>query len=241
VVGAAGGTSNTPAGVSPGWLISLYGVNLQGNTNPTGGSVTATSVPLSTTLGGTQVLVNGTPAPLLFVSPMQINAQAPFETPVGTPVQVAIVAGGLSSLPVIVTFNTYAPAVFLYPRTAISTDPVITHADNTLVTPSSPAHAGEVVTIWATGGGPLNNQPMDGAAGPTSPLATTVDTPTVTIGGAAGTVQFSGLTPGFVGLLQINVQLPATLPAGMGTPPSLPVVITFPGGVSAPVNLWISK
>jgi uncharacterized protein (TIGR03437 family) len=237
VVGAAG----VNAGVSPGWLISLYGINLQGSTSPTGGSVTATSLPLTTTLGGTQVLINGTPAPLLFVSPMQINAQAPFETPVGTPVQVVVIGSTLSSLPVMVTFNTYAPSVFLYPRTATSTDPVITHANNTLVTPSSPAQAGEILTIWATGGGPLNNQPMDGAPGPTSSPSTTVVRPTVTIGGLPGTVLFSGLAPTFVGEWQINVQLPATLPAGIGTPPTLPVVVMFPGANSTPVNLWMNQ
>ena len=53
-------------------------------------------------------------------------------------------------------------------------------------------------------------------------------------------VQFSGLTPGSVGLWQINIQLPATLPAGAGTPPTLPVVISFPGAVSTPVNLFVS-
>jgi uncharacterized protein (TIGR03437 family) len=235
IVSAAG----VNGGVSPGGLMSLYGTSLQGATSLGAGNAAAEPLPI--TLSGTQVLVNGAPAPLLYVSPGQINCQAPYETPVGTPVQVVVVANGVSSLPVMVTFTSYAPTVFLYPRTASSTDPVITHADNSLVTPTSPAQPGQVLTIWATGAGKINNQPLDGAGAPTSPLATTVDTPTVTVGGIAGTVQFSGLAPGFVGLLQINVQLPATLPTGTGTPPSLPVVITFPGGVSAPVNLWVNR
>jgi uncharacterized protein (TIGR03437 family) len=236
VVSAAG----VNGGVAPGSLVSLYGGNLQGSTT-TGGSVTAASEPLPTTLGGTQVLVNGAPAPLLYVSPMQINFQAPYETPVGTPVQVAVVSSGLSSQPLTATFSTYAPVVFLYPRTATSTDPVITHVDGTLVTPSNPAQAGQIVTIWATGAGAINNQPMDGAGAPSTPPATTIATPTVTVGGIAGTVLFSGLAPTFVGELQINVQLPATLPGGNGTPPSLPVVVIFPGASSAPVNLWMSQ
>jgi uncharacterized protein (TIGR03437 family) len=239
VVSAAG----VNGGVSPGGLMTLFGTNLQGN--PSSGAASAASEPLPIMLSATQVMVNGASAPLLYVSPGQINCQAPYETPVGTPVQVTVISNGVSSQPLMVTFSSYAPTVFLYPRTATSNDPVIVHANNTLVTPSSPAQAGEVLTIWATGAGPLNNQPMDGAGGPISPLASTVVTPTVTIGGFPGTVLFSGLAPTFVGEWQINVQLPATLPSGTGTPPSLPVVITFPGGApgssSAPVNLWTSK
>jgi uncharacterized protein (TIGR03437 family) len=150
-----------------------------------------------------------------------------------------VVVNGVSGQPIMVTFSSYAPSVFLYPRTATSTDPVIVHANNTLVTPSSPAQPGEVLTIYGTGAGKLNHQPLDGMAAPASPPATTADTPTVTVGGAAATVPFSGLAPGFVGLLQINIQLPAVLPAVSGTTPTLPLVITFPGGASAPVNLWV--
>jgi uncharacterized protein (TIGR03437 family) len=235
VVGAAGVNS----GVAPGSLISIFGMSLQGTVSTTG-AASAPSIPLPVTLGGAQLLVNGAPAPLLYVAPGQINAQAPFETPVGTPVQVVVVSNGISSQPVMVTFSSYAPSVFLYPRTATSNDPVIVHgSSNTLVTPASPAQPGEVLVIYATGAGKLTNQPLDGAGAPTSPLATTVDTPSVTVGGASTTVQFSGLAPGFVGLLQINVQMPAVFPASTTTPPSLPLVITFPGGVSAPVNLWV--
>jgi len=233
VVSAAG----TNGGVSPGGLMSLFGNNLQGSTSS--GAANALAEPLPITLGGTQVLVNGVSAPLLYVAPGQINCQAPHETPVGTPVQLAVVTNGISSLPLMVTFSTYAPTVFLYPRTATSTDPVITHANGTLVTPTSPAQPGEVLVIYGTGAGKLNNQPLDGAGAPTSPPATTVATPTVTLGGAAVTVSFSGLAPGFVGLLQINIQMPVVFPATTSTPPSLPLVITFPGGVSAPVNLWV--
>jgi uncharacterized protein (TIGR03437 family) len=240
-INAAGVTSaaGTGASVSPGGLMTIYGANLQASTSA--GPAGAPAVPLLVALGGTQVLVNNRPAPLLYVSAGQINLQAPYETPVGTPVPVIVIANGVSSSPALVTFSFYAPNVFTYPRTASSTDPIITHANNTLITPSSPAQPGEVVVIWGTGAGELNNQPLDGAGAPATPPATTADTPFVTIGGREAAVQFSGLTPAYVGLLQINVQLPATLPAGNGTPASLPLVITFPGAVSAPVNLWVSQ
>jgi uncharacterized protein (TIGR03437 family) len=221
------------AKISAGGLATVFGTGLGT------GTLYAPPAPLPITLQGSQVFVNGAAAPILFVSPDQINFQVPIGTLVATPVQVAVVLNGVSSLPVMVTFSTTAPAVFAYYRVATSTDPIIVHADNSLVTPTVPAHAGEILTIYATGAGPLNNPPLDGQPAPSSPDSTTKATPSVLVGGAAATVQFSGLTPGSVGLLQINIQLPATLPVATGTPHSLPLVISFPGASSTPVNLWV--
>jgi uncharacterized protein (TIGR03437 family) len=74
-----------------------------------------------------------------------------------------------------------------------------------------PASPGEVMLIYCTGLGAVSSTPADGAAGSGQ---TTIAQPTVTIGGQKGTVQFSGLAPGFVGLNQVNVQLPASLQSG---------------------------
>jgi uncharacterized protein (TIGR03437 family) len=231
LVGAAGSSVSA----SPGGLASIYGTNLAGST------VYASATPLPTILGGVQVLVNGVAAPLIYVSPTQINFQIPYQTPTGTPLTIVVVNNGASGTPLTLTLPAAAPAIFTYQRTPTSTDPVILHANNTLVTPTAPAVPGEVLVIYATGVGQLNNAPATGAAAPISPLATTVATPIVTVGGSAAVVQFSGLTPTYVGLLQINIQLPSTLPAGTGTPPVLPLVVTYPGAASATVNLWVSQ
>jgi uncharacterized protein (TIGR03437 family) len=231
LVGAAGATVSA----SPGGLASIFGTNLAP------GIAFASAIPLPTTLGSVQVLVNGVAAPLIYVSPTQINFQIPYQTPTGTPLQIVVVTNGVSGPALSLTLPPAAPAIFTYQRTPTSTDPVILHANNTLVTPTSPAVPGEVLVIYATGVGQLNNAPATGAAAPTLPLATTVATPVITVGGSAASVQFSGLAPGYVGLLQINVQLPSTLPAGTGTPPTLPLSVTFPGAPAAVVNLWVSQ
>lgn len=230
VVSAAGFS----AAASPGGLLSIFGTNISA-----GNTATATSLPLPVILGNTEVLVAGTPCPLLFVSPDQINCVVSYGTPTGQPVQVVVVAGGSVSLPVMVTFAPYAPSVFTYQRTPTATDPVIVHAaDNTLVTPTKPAQAGEFLVIYATGVGKLNNSPADGAGAPSFPPATTAINPTVTVGGKASTVLFSGLTPTLVGLLQINVQLPPALQAA--TSGTLPFVVTYSQTSSPAVNLWVA-
>ncbi|MEE8177819.1 MAG: hypothetical protein V3T65_07475 [Acidobacteriota bacterium] len=75
------------------------------------------------------------------------------------------------------------------------------------------ARAAEFLSIFATGLGPLNASVTSGDVPPTPPPLT-VSTPLVTIGGIPATVSFSGLAPGFVGLYQVNVQVPAATPSG---------------------------
>jgi uncharacterized protein (TIGR03437 family) len=212
-------------------LASIFGTNLVNAT------AFAASVPLPTILGGAQVIVGGVPAPLVYVSPGQINFQVPCEMPLNGSVTMTVNNSGAASTAQSVTLAPYAPGVFTYARTSASTDPIIVHVDNLLVTPGNPAKAGEILVVWATGVGNLSQLPATGAASPSSPPATAVNLPTVTVGGAAVSVQFAGLTPGSVGLVQINIQLPSTLPAGS----SLPLLVIFPGAPSPPVNLWVQS
>jgi len=72
---------------------------------------------------------------------------------------------------------------------------------------SRPAKPGEFLSIYCTGLGDVNNQPVLGSASPSNPLASTLATPVVTIGGQTAQVLFSGLAPGFVGLYQVNVKV----------------------------------
>ena len=74
-----------------------------------------------------------------------------------------------------------------------------------------------------TGLGDVNDRPTSGAPALSNPLSTTKATPTVRIGGVVAPVSFSGLTPGFVGLYQVNVQVPPTAPRGNAVPISLTI------------------
>jgi uncharacterized protein (TIGR03437 family) len=211
-----------------GALATIFGSNLAETT------ASAESLPLPTTLGGAQVTVDGVAAPLVFASPTQINFQVPFEAPIAGVVPVVVRVNGTPSASEFANIAEYAPGVFTYAVSANALAPVIVHSsDNTLVTATKPASPNELLVIYGTGVGRFDHAPATGAAAAASPLASSTLTPEVTVGGAPAHVFFAGLTPGAVGLLQINIQLPPQLPAGN----SLPLSVQFGSAASQIVNL----
>ena len=94
---------------------------------------------------------------------------------------------------------------------------------------------GAYVSIFCTGLGAVTNQPATGAASPAVPLAFTVATPTVTIGGVVAGVSYSGLAPGLVGLYQVNAQVPADVSPGS----AVPVFISIGGVQSNTVTIAV--
>jgi minor extracellular serine protease Vpr len=98
---------------------------------------------------------------------------------------------------------------------------------NNVVSTSNPVAPGSVVQLFLNGLGPVSNTPADGAAAPSSPLAKTPTTPTITIGGQNATVQFSGLAPNYVSLYQVNFVVP------QGTPSGLQAITCSIGGVTS--------
>ena len=228
--------SANPSGGSvlvPGSIASIYGANLALRTITA--SPSATSPQLPTTLDGIKVeLVGSTPVPLLFVSPTQINFQAPWRTAGFTTAILTVTNGALTSNPVTVSIANYAPAIYTLNGKGTGQGAVlIAGTAGTVAAPagssakSRPAKKGEIVEIYANGLGDVTRNPPTGGITPNSPLAIT-RTPTVTVGGVAAKVSFSGLTPGSVGLFQINVQVPADAPSGDAIPISLEI-----GGVKS--------
>jgi uncharacterized protein (TIGR03437 family) len=211
--------------LAPGGLASLFGVELAGET------AAASGFPLPTTLGGARVQVNGVDAPLLFVSPTQINFQVPYGTPLGVGVSVIASLNGQQSVSEPTAVAEFAPALFVNPDTG---EPIVQrHADGSLITAQNPAKPGDTLVLYVTGIGGLDNPPSTGAAASDSPLAMSTVLPTVSVGGIEATVLFAGLAPDFAGLGQINIQLPAAL--AQGTP--LPLTIRFGDSASPTLEL----
>lgn len=192
------------AALAPGTIIQIYGQNLAT------GTAQPTAIPLPTTMNGTQVIIGGTPAPLYFVSAGQINAQLPFELTSGNQYQVLVTVNGALTSPDTVTLTPAAPGMAAFSDGTL----IAQHGDGTLVSATSPAKSGEYLVAYLAGMGETNATPPSGAASPVSPLALPMVNPTLTINGAPYPIAFAGLTPGLVGLYQLNFQVPAGLPAG---------------------------
>jgi uncharacterized protein (TIGR03437 family) len=192
--------------ISPGQFVALFGTGLA--------ATTATAKPPYPTanFNGVTVTINGKNAPLYFVSPGQINALVPFAT-TGPTATIVVQSGGATSNTVTVPLAATAPGVYSLDQSGSGSGAIL-HADFSLVNDASPATAGETVLIFLTGMGTTNPTVADGTAGTSGQLYKSVSDVGVYVAGNAGTVVFNGLAPGFPGLYQINVTLPAPLPTG---------------------------
>jgi uncharacterized protein (TIGR03437 family) len=227
VVDAASGQPGN--GLAPGSYISIFGSALS-----LGTKVESTLyLPLS--LSGVSVSFDdppsglSVPGHLAFISPGQINVQLPWECQGLSSVQMKVSLGDISTAVYTVPLATYSPAAFQYTESSTGLQlAAVLDESYALVGSNNPARAGHTIQIFANGLGPVNSQPPSGEASPASPPATTAAVPTVTIGGLPATVEFSGLTPGSVGLYQLNVVVPSGLASGVQQ------VVIAPNGVASP-------
>ena len=227
------------ATIAPGDIAVAYGVGLAGAT-----PATASSLPLTTNLSGVQVLFNNVPAPVYYASYGQVDFIVPFSAQPG-PAQVSISYNGQAGNTVSAMVAARVPRIL---RLGIGNYGIVVNQDGsfpmpvTAGIPSHPAHPGDTLVIYAIGLGATTPGVADGAASPASPLANAATT-TVTFGGGFavpstdGQVQFSGLSPGFVGLYQVNVVVPAGLP----TNDELGLMLFVGGTASYPVTIAIAN
>jgi uncharacterized protein (TIGR03437 family) len=221
------GANYVPGLVRPGGFGTIFCANLQGVPE----SLIVSKLPLPTELAGVSVKIGGIPAPLYSVSGIpgqqQINFQAPFN-PVGDSVpysqDVELSNNGLSAFVAGVNVAATAPGVF----TVDGIRGVIQHAaDYRLVTLASPVDRGEVVIVYLTGLGNVTPPVSSGVPPPIGFIAVTNQIPSVKIGGQSAEVLFSGLTPGFVGVYQLNLRIPQDVASG-----DQDLIVSFPSFVS---------
>jgi len=210
--------------VSPGALATVFGTNFISQ------NVGALGLPLDTTLGGVTVTVNGKVAPLLYVTPAQVNFQVPWETALGA-ANVTVSVDGRTSNSVSVPVEIAAPELFVSHGYAI-----VQNSDSTLNGPGNPAKVGSTVTAYLTGSGPVSSRPPDGDAAPASPPSMVTSSVSATIGPETAHVSFAGLAPGFVGLVQLNIEIPS----GLATGPYL-LTVTIAGESSNSAKISVTQ
>jgi len=196
------------SGVAPGTAVQIYGSNLAAP----GTSEIASSLPFPTSLKGTSVFIAGVQSPLYFVSPGQINALAPFELQPGVPYQVLLNVGGALTTPDGFTATPGSPGIAAFPNGNI----IAQHTNATLVTDAAPARPGEIIVLFLAGLGSAQNEPVAGTGAPLPPTDP-LNPVTLTVAGNAAPTLFVGLTPGSVGLYQINFTVPLDTPDGSQT------------------------
>lgn len=231
VVNAASFQASWP--VAPGGLASAFGTF----TGATQGA--ATQVPLPTAINGVELRVNNVVAPLLFVSATQINFQVPSNTPITVTsltqnVTVEVRVGGSAVASGTMAVAPASPAIFV----ADFADPLRPGAILDQNSQFRAVKRGDVIQIFGTGSGiGLTSPVIDGTAAGASPLVQTNAMPRVFIFQQEATVEFSGLSPEFVGLWQINARVPnLNFIAG-----KVPVQILYDGLVSNTVTITVEE
>jgi uncharacterized protein (TIGR03437 family) len=215
ITGIVNAASSLPS-IAPGSLVSIYGANLAS------GAAASSTFPLPVSMNGTSVTINGTPAPLAYVSPGQINAQVPYAIAAGNAILEAQSGAGKSA-PVSFSVSATAPGVFVTTGGQAIAQNFPGYAANSSQNPVQP---GQYLIVYLTGQGLVNPAVATGAAAPSAPLALPVAPVQAQIGGASAVITFAGLMPGFAGLLQMNLIVPE-IPAG-----EQPLDISI-GGVAA--------
>jgi uncharacterized protein (TIGR03437 family) len=186
------------AEAAPGALVNVTGTNLG---EAAQAAMQTPGAPLPRSLANTYVSVEGVRAPLATTSAGQIELQMPEDLPAGSANIVVSVAGEMS--------NTFVTGV----QAALPAILAIVHqSDGSVVSSADPAVASEVLIVYMAGLGASSVALTFGAPAPASPAAATAIAPTVTLGNTPVNVITSELAPGFIGLYQMTVAMPATLP-----------------------------
>ena len=150
--------------------------------------------------------VNGVAATVVSVAPFQLNVQIPPQTAPGQATLRVRSSAGSAEEPV--TIVATAPALF----TTGGSQAAAVNRNGTVNSQTNPASRGEVLVLYGTGFGEVVAQ------GSVMRTATPV---TATVGGAPAQVLFAGIAPGYPGVYQLNLQLPAGMPPGLTIPISV--------------------
>ncbi len=185
------------------------------------GTGSATTFPLPPVLADTQVIVNGTPSALFYVSAGQINLPLSLSLPTTGTVDLQVIRQSTGQIygGAEVPMATASPGLFTVGGTGTGQAVSLNAVDNTVNSPTNAVARGQYLTLYATGQGPVSNAPPDGEPA-TGPVPTALN-PQVLLGGVyvpSSSIQYSGLAPYLVGVWQINIQIPATAQTGNYVP-----------------------
>ena len=209
--GILNGASLVPSPLAPNTWTTIKGADLA----PLTAVWQVTPPNLPTALSNVSVTIDGAPAFVSFVGKQQINFLTPANLLPGATPKVVVTSNGLSSAPITTSVVQASPAFFTIGAGAQGQNYIAAlHVDGSLIGPTAlrgtGANAGETISLYATGFGATTPGVTNGQINTVAlPLAIT---PTITIESMVAKVTFAGIIS--PGLVQINVVVPAGLPAG---------------------------
>jgi uncharacterized protein (TIGR03437 family) len=225
------------APLAPGALVSVFGSNLGTSTEH------AATTPLPTSLADVRAQLGGKVMPLVHAQSGQVNAQVPTDLAPGTTASLVVTVRGVAAAPDQITVADAQPGIFSTDGSGTGQGAV--QISNTAIfaapggsVPGSqarPVDRGDYITIYCTGLGATDPPVATGMAAPGSPPATVKTAVTVSIGGIPVPAAFAGLSPGFVGLYQVNIQVPSGVQPG----DAVPLIITQAGVSSNTVTVAV--
>jgi len=168
-------------------------------------------------VGNTQVLFDGNPAPMIYAAKNQVSAMVPFGLATKTSTQVQIVYNGVKSDAITVPVVSALPGLFSIDSSG-GGQGAIFNQDGGLNSIANPAPAGTIVVLFGTGAGQTTPAGEDGKLALTT-FPTPLQPVTVFFEGAQGNVLYGAQAPTLIqGVLQINVRIPATVKPSPGVP-----------------------
>jgi len=219
--------------MAPCEMVTVFGSGL-GPASPVGMQLSPDGRRAATTLGGTRILFEGVPAPLVFVSASQVSVVVPCVLAGRTSARVQVEYLGESSPPVSVPLARVRPGIFTLSASGRGQGAALNWPDHTVNRAGNAAPRGSVVSVYASSGGWTSPPAEDGrVADQALPLPLPV---TATVGGLNAPVLYAGAAPSLLtGVLQVNLQVPADAPVGDAVPLSLTI-----GGVSSPAGVTLA-
>jgi uncharacterized protein (TIGR03437 family) len=231
IKGVTNAASYATGAVSPGELVTIFGTNIgpaaaaSATTDPATGK-------LATSVGGAQVLFNGTAAPMIYASSTQVSAVVPYEMAAAADPSVWIeYVGQISSA---YQLNSAATTPGIFTQDSSGSGPgAILNQDNSLNGPGHAAAKGSIVQIYMTGEGQTNPPGVTGAiTTATLPPPQVTPAPLLAVGvlinGQPASYVYAGEAPELVaGMMQLNVQIPSNAPSG-----DLPITVSIGGNFS---------
>ena len=233
IVNNAGYDRASPA-IAPGMIVAVFGSNLTDGSSclpPACNPVFGANGTLNTNMNGTEVLLNGIPAPMFYSSPGQLGIQVPTEL-AGSSAAVQVRVQGQASLSRTVSIAPASPGIFSYTADGKGSG-AISHADGSPISPQTPARAGELVTLYATGLGQVAPAVATGML-PRGISAGLIST-SVAVDGITVIPDFYGLSACCVGLDQVNFRLPSNIRSA----DDIPVFLTTGGVRSNQVTISV--